>query len=286
MFSRSLPCLKYKLSSNLATLRVHGPDGKGIVAACSNLLDCRGYSIVGTEHWTDRKENLIFLRIAFDKENVATSMERHTTAEEELERFCRERHLHYDVNWRTRKARVAIMVSNYAHCLWELLLRHEAQELDCDIVAVLSNHATLKPVADTFHIPFEVFPITPDNKQEQEEKELELLQNTYQVDLIVLARYMQVLSENFLSQYPNQIINIHHSFLPAFSGSKPYHAAYARGVKLIGATAHYTTAMLDEGPIIEQVSECAILHCSISEREMSSLRTTSIPISLRNSITH
>ena len=259
MFSRSLPLFK-SMTSNLATLRVHGPDGKGIVAACSNLLDRRGYEIVGTEHWTDRSENLLFLRIAFDKEtksavveSAAPSDESTTTAaEQDLSAFCHERKLNFDINWRNRKPRVAIMASKYDHCLWEVLLRHEAQELDCDIVTVLSNHTKLQPIAETFGIPYHVFPITPNNKRAQERQELALLQDQLNVDLVVLCRYMQVLTPEFLQAFPNRIINIHHSFLPAFSGSRPYHAAHARGVKLIGATAHYTTAILDEGPIIEQ----------------------------------
>ena len=206
---------------------------------------------MGTEHWTDRRDSMIFLRIVFDKENVSDSMEQNT-AEEELEKVCKQRNLHYEVNWRNRRPKVAIMVSNYAHCLWELLLRHEAQEIECDIVQVLSNHSKLKPVAETFAIPYEVFPITSDNKVEQEQRELKILQEK-EVDLVVLARYMQVLSGGFLDAFPNGIINIHHSFLPAFSGGRPHHAAHARGVKLVGATAHYVTAVLDEGPIIEQV---------------------------------
>ena len=155
------------------------------------------------------------------------------------------------INWRDRRKRVAVMVSKYNHCLWELLLRHGADELDCDIPVVLSNHPNLHPVADTFGIPYEVFPITGETKYEQEQKELELLEK-YDIDTVVLARYMQVLSDDFLLTYPNNIINIHHSFLPAFSGGKAYHQANERGVKLIGATAHYASPELDEGPIISQ----------------------------------
>lgn len=244
MISRSLPLFK-NMTSNLATLRVHGPDGKGIVAACSNLLDQRGFAIVGTEHWTDRnytcsesgeKNDRLFLRIAFDKESsnhsrsnssssssssASTSNTFQTTAEKDLTVFCHDRNLAFDINWRNRKPRVAIMASKYDHCLWELLLRHEAQELDCDIVSVLSNHDTLRHVAETFGIPFHVFPITPTTKRDQEQRELQLLQNELHVDLIVLARYMQVLTPEFLQVFPNnQIINIHHSFLPAFSGRR------------------------------------------------------------------
>eukprot|EP00980_Cylindrotheca_fusiformis_P026616 scaffold16625_cov118-Cylindrotheca_fusiformis.AAC.7 len=141
------------------------------------------------------------------------------------------------------------MVSKYDHCLWELLLRHSAQELDMDIEVVISNHPDVRPVADTFRIPFHVTPVSPDTKAEAEAKQLELLKD---VDVVVLARYMQVLSGNFLNHFQNNIINIHHSFLPAFTGARPYNAAWERGVKLIGATAHYATQDLDEGPILEQ----------------------------------
>ncbi len=146
---------------------------------------------------------------------------------------------------------MAIFVSKYDHCLWELLLRHRAGELPCNIQHILSNHDDLRPVADTFGVPYSVFPIAKETKSEQEQKQMRLLADT-NVDLIVLARYMQVLSPRFCNSYPNRIINIHHSFLPAFVGASPYHRAHERGVKLIGATAHYATVDLDEGPIIEQ----------------------------------
>lgn len=143
------------------------------------------------------------------------------------------------------------MVSKYGHTLWELLLRHQSGELPCDIVLIISNHEDLRHVADSFNIRFEVFKITKETKREQEDKELELMKSLG-VDLVVLARYMQIISDQFCEAYKHAVINIHHSFLPAFIGAKPYHRAYARGVKLVGATAHYATADLDEGPIIEQ----------------------------------
>mmetsp|Transcript_6342 Transcript_6342/g.7376 ORF Transcript_6342/g.7376 Transcript_6342/m.7376 type:complete len:358 (-) Transcript_6342:214-1287(-) len=166
------------------------------------------------------------------------------------------------INWREKKKRVAVMVSRYDHCLWEILLRYKANELDCDIKVILSNHPDLKPVADAFGIPFVLSPKPPTSdgtttnlnaKLEQEKKELDLLLGKMEVDVVVLARYMQVLSDDFLGAFEkDQIINIHHSFLPAFMGGRPYHRAHERGVKLVGATAHYVTAKLDEGPIIEQ----------------------------------
>jgi formyltetrahydrofolate deformylase len=147
--------------------------------------------------------------------------------------------------------RMAIFVSRQDHCLYDLLLRNRAGELDCEIVSIVSNHPDAKPIAEQFGIECHVFPITGENKREQESRELELLRGR-QVDLVVMARYMQILSDEFIAEYGGPIINIHHSFLPAFIGGKPYHQAHARGVKLIGATAHYATADLDEGPIIEQ----------------------------------
>jgi len=152
---------------------------------------------------------------------------------------------------------MALFVSRYDHCLYDLLLRHRAGELACEIPLIASNHADLEPVAEQFGIEFRVFPITRESKAQQEERERDLLQEQG-IDLVVLARYMQVLSGEFVDAWPAQIINIHHSFLPAFIGGKPYHQAYARGVKLIGATAHYATSDLDEGPIIEQ----DVIRCS------------------------
>ena len=146
---------------------------------------------------------------------------------------------------------MAIFVSKYDHCLWELLLRHRAGELACDIPLIISNHEDLRQVADTFKVPYQVFPISNENKDHQEQQQMELLYES-NIDLVVLARYMQVLSSTFCNTFHNRIINIHHSFLPAFMGSMPYHRAHERGVKLIGATAHYATMNLDQGPIIEQ----------------------------------
>ena len=156
-------------------------------------------------------------------------------------------------SWGDRRRKMAIFVSKYDHCLWELLLRHRAGELICDIALIISNHDDLRPVAETFNIPYQVFPITKDTKLHQEKQQMELL-HEQKIDLIVLARYMQVLSPTFCNNtyFHNHIINIHHSFLPAFMGGMPYHRAHERGVKLIGATAHYATVELDQGPIIEQ----------------------------------
>jgi len=249
-------------SLSMGTLRVHGPDSKGIVAACSQVLNDGGCEIINSEQWTDRNNvrnnkkdvgsGRFFQRFQFTYPFMSTTT---TTTDLALKNICSKFNLKYDLNWRNRKKRVGIMVSKYDHCLWELLLKHRAKELDCDIPVVLSNHNDLENVVTkNFQIPFHcVGPITSENKSEQEAIQLQLLQQTYDVDVVVLARYMQVLSTNFLTAMKEQnIINIHHSFLPAFSGRKPYHRAFERGVKLIGATAHYTTAQLDDGPIIEQ----------------------------------
>jgi formyltetrahydrofolate deformylase len=149
------------------------------------------------------------------------------------------------------KPRMAIFVSKMSHCLFDMLARYAAGEWDCDIPLIISNHPDLEPVARQFGIPYHVFPINKENKAEQEQKEMELLKQNG-ITFIVLARYMQVISEKMIKAYPNHIINIHHSFLPAFVGAKPYHQAWERGVKIIGATSHYVTAELDAGPIIEQ----------------------------------
>jgi formyltetrahydrofolate deformylase len=236
-------------ASNYATLRVHGPDSKGIVAAFSQLLYGHGCGIFDSEQSTDRSANLFFQRIHFDYGTMITDR---VTLENGIKEVCERFQMAYELNWADTKKNVCIMVSKYDHCLWELLLRHRAGELDCNIVLVISNHPDLKPVADSFNIPFEVFKITKDTKAEQEEQELKLMKEEYKVDLVILARYMQIISDNFCQAFHHKVINIHHSFLPAFIGGKPYHRAFERGVKLIGATAHYATADLDEGPIIEQ----------------------------------
>jgi formyltetrahydrofolate deformylase len=222
------------------------------------LLNQHNCSIETSEHYTDRSSNnnnsdksVFFQRIAFEDTFGTLNRELLQT---QIQQVASERSLTASIDWiDERKQRMAIMVSKYDHCLWELLLRHQAQELPCDIPVILSNHPDLQHVADTFKIPFYIFPITPSNKLHQEQEQLKLLQEDYQIDLIVLARYMQVLSPYFLQHFPStQVLNIHHSFLPAFSGGRPYHQAHARGVKLIGATAHYVTSDLDEGPILEQ----------------------------------
>jgi len=232
--------------SRIGTLRLFGPDSFGIVAQCSKILHRYGCNIVSSEQWTDKKDDLFFQRVAFSYDNPDKE-----GCHIELMDTCKKFRLDSRLNWRDRKKKIGIMVSKYDHCLYEILLRHSAKELDMDIEVIISNHEKLRNVADTFNVPYHVTPISPETKTQQEAKQLELLKNK-NVDIVVLARYMQVLSGQFLSHFPDNIINIHHSFLPAFMGGRPYHAAWDRGVKLIGATAHYATEELDDGPIIEQ----------------------------------
>ena len=231
-----------------ATLLVSCPDQRGIVAALAQLLYGHGANILDAGQHTDTRAGVFFQRIRFDLSELHTDR----TA---LEHAIREVAARLRMDWRLAYAdarkRMAIFVSKTDHCLYDLLLRHRAGELDCDIPLVVSNHAELEPVARHFGVAYRVFEITPESKLRQEEAQQALL-DEQRVDLVVLARYMQVLSPQFVERYHGRIINIHHSFLPAFSGGRPYHQAHARGVKLIGATAHYATKDLDEGPIIEQ----------------------------------
>lgn len=239
---------------HVATLLVSCPDQPGIVAALAQLLYGHGANILDADQHTDPEAGMFFQRIRFDLGNLR--VDRST-----LERDIAQVAGRFAMDWRlayegTRK-RMALFVSKYDHCLYDLILRHRAGELDCELPLVISNHPDLGPVVESFGIEFHVMPITSANKRAQEDRELELLASRG-IDLVVLARYMQVLTGEFIAHYPARVINIHHSFLPAFIGRKPYHQAHARGVKLIGATAHYATEDLDEGPIIAQ----DVIRCS------------------------
>jgi len=231
-----------------ATLLVSCRDRRGIVAALAQVLYGHGANILDADQHTDPEAGQFFQRIRFDLTELHTDRVA-------LERGIAETAQRFDMQWSLHhtsdRKRMAVFVSRFDHCLYDLLLRHRAGELACDIPLIISNHDDLRPIAEQFEIPFHLFPITKETKQAQEAAELELLR-ACKVDLIVLARYMQVLSAELIAQFPARIINIHHSFLPAFIGGKPYHQAFTRGVKLIGATAHYATTDLDEGPIIEQ----------------------------------
>jgi len=231
-----------------ATLLVSCPDRRGIVAALAQVLHGHGANILESDQHTDREARLFFQRIHFDCEGLLSDR---LTLERAIGEVAERLAMTWRLAWSDHVKRMAIFVSRTDHCLYDLVLRHQAGELACEIPLILSNHPDFERVARQFGIPFVVFPMDAKNKRDQERSELALLRDE-RIDLVVLARYMQVLSEEFLAELGRPVINIHHSFLPAFSGGKPYHQAYERGVKLIGATAHYATADLDEGPIIEQ----------------------------------
>jgi formyltetrahydrofolate deformylase len=231
-----------------ATLLVCCPDRKGLVAALAQVLYGHGANILDADQHTDPVAGQFFQRIKFDMSELHTDRRSLETAIAEVAG-------RFSMSWRiadgSNRFRTAIFVSKYDHCLYDLLLRQRAGELSTEFAMVISNHEDLRPVAEQFGVPFYCLPVTKETKPAQERETLALLK-AESVDLVVLARYMQILSDDFLKAYDGQVINIHHSFLPAFMGSKPYHRAFERGVKLIGATAHYATADLDEGPIIEQ----------------------------------
>ena len=231
-----------------ATLLVCCPDRRGIVAALAQVLYGHGANILEADQHTDAEAGVFFQRIHFDLSELHTDR---GTMEAALTEVAERLEMTWRLSHANQVQRLAIFASRTDHCLYDLLLRHQAGELRCEIPLILSNHPDHKKVAEQFGIPYHVFAISPENKAAQEERELALLQ-AERVDLVVLARYMRVLSDGFLERFRHPVINIHHSFLPAFSGSRPYHQALERGVKLIGATAHYATRELDEGPIIEQ----------------------------------
>ncbi len=231
-----------------ATLLMMCKDRKGIVHRISDFIFRHEGNILHADQHIDFATGLFLSRVEWDLDGFAV-------AKGEIARAFQPLAESFEMSWEVRFSdepiRMAIFVSRHDHCLTDLLHRHAIGELRSELVAIVSNHPDLRPLAERANIPYHVFPITPENKREQEERELRLLASL-RTDLIVLARYMQVLTPEFLAHYSNRIINIHHSFLPAFSGARPYAQAYARGVKLIGATSHYVTPMVDDGPIIEQ----------------------------------
>lgn len=233
---------------NTATLLISCPDRKGLSAAIANFLYTYNANIVHADQHQDETENLFLMRIEWDVTDFTLDMSAFAAAFQPIaDRF----QMTWSVALSACRPKVAIFVSKYDHCLVDLLHRHKSGELRCDIPLIISNHEDCRGLADYYGIPYHVIAVTKDNKAESEQAQRALLEAN-QVDLIVLARYMQVLSHEFTASYPQRVINIHHSFLPAFEGAKPYHRAFARGVKLIGATSHYVTEVLDDGPIIEQ----------------------------------
>ena len=235
--------------SNSATLLISCPDSKGIVATVTEFIHKNNGNILYLDQHVDHNDGVFFMRAKWDLSEFLIPQEKIGEYFSTLigERFQMNWQLYFDF----QKVRMAIFISNLSHCVYDILSRQRSGEWDVEIPLIISNHESLRHVADEFGIDFHCFPITKDTKLEQEKKEIELLEK-YNIDLVVLARYMQVISDSFINHYPNKIINIHHSFLPAFPGAKPYHSAYERGVKLIGATSHYVTADLDAGPIIAQ----------------------------------
>jgi formyltetrahydrofolate deformylase len=233
---------------NTAILLIDCPDRKGLVAAIGEFLYRHNANILHADQHQDAERNLFLMRVEWDLTGFDLGPPEFTRMFAPLA----ERH---GMRWRLELSRlphrVAIFVSKYDHCLVDLLYRHQSGELPCEIPLVVSNHPDAKRWADFYGIPLHVLPIDATNKVESERQQLDLL-HEHKIDLVVLARYMQVLSPSFVARFPRRIINVHHSFLPAFSGARPYHRAFERGVKLIGATSHYVTEELDEGPIIEQ----------------------------------
>jgi formyltetrahydrofolate deformylase len=238
-----------------AVLLISCPDQKGLVACVSDFIYRNAGNIVHADQHIDPQQGIFFQRVEWELGGFKLGRE-------EIGDAFREIAGRFQMNWRLRfswsRTRMAIFVSKYDHCLLELLNIIRAGEIPGEIAAVVSNHPDLEAMVAPFGIPFHLFPISAENKCAQEEQELRLL-SELRVDLVVLARYMQILTPQFLQCYPNLVINIHHSFLPAFIGKKPYHQAYERGVKLIGATSHYVTDELDQGPIIEQ-DVCRVTH--------------------------
>lgn len=233
---------------NTATLLINSPDRKGLVAAIADFLYRHDANILHADQHQDSELNLFLMRVEWDLRGFNLPVEQFEQAFKPIaDRF----EMQWQLKLGAQKPRLAIFVSQYDHCLADLLYRHQSGELWCDIPLIISNHPDTARLAEFYQIPFHVIPVTKDTKAQAEAQQFALL-DKHKIDLVVLARYMQVLSADFVARYPQRVINIHHSFLPAFVGAKPYHRAFERGVKLIGATSHYVTADLDEGPIIEQ----------------------------------
>ena len=233
---------------NSAILLISCPDRKGEVATIADFIYRHNGNILHADEHGDEESGLFLMRVEFDPKEFDINLadfSRHFTPIAEA----------FGMKWRlaqsSQRQRMIIFVSKYDHCLVDLLYRHKTGELACDIPLIISNHTDNQAIADFYRIPYEVVPVTKGNKDEAEARFRGLI-DEHNADFMVLARYMQILSNDFVNRYPQRIINIHHSFLPAFVGSRPYHQAFERGVKLIGATSHYVTEVLDDGPIIEQ----------------------------------
>lgn len=236
-------------SSRSAILLIHCPDQKGIVVAITEFIYRNGGNILYLDQHVDAGQGVFFMRVEWDLENFALPAGEIDTAfaERVAGRFAMQWQLHFS----DEVQRMALFVSKQPHCFYDILARYEAGELQVEIPLIVSNHPDLQTAAERLGIAYYHLPVNRENRDQQELRHLELLEQ-HRIDFIVLARYMQILGNGFIENYPQRIINIHHSFLPAFPGARPYHSAYERGVKIIGATSHYVTAELDAGPIIEQ----------------------------------
>ncbi len=234
--------------SDTAILHIHCPDQKGIVAAVTGFIHEHQGNVLHLDQHVDFEQDVFFMRMEWTLDDFNLSVAEFEAAFAPLAAT-------YQMEWQIfdsrTPVRMAILVSKQSHCLYDILSRHESGEFSIEIPLVISNHLDCGHIVERFGLPFHHLPVTPETKAEQEQRQRDLMA-AHGVDLVVLARYMQILTPDMVDAYPNQIINIHHSFLPAFPGARPYHSAYARGVKIIGATSHYVTADLDAGPIIEQ----------------------------------
>ena len=231
-----------------AILHIHCPDRKGIVAAVTGFIHQHNGNVLHLDQHVDFEQDVFFMRMEWTLDDFDLPPERFAVA---FEAVARPFSMQWEFFDSGERPRMALFVSKQPHCLYDILSRHESGEFEVDIPLILSNHPDCRRIAERFEIPFHHFTVTPETKEEQEERQMRLLEEQ-DVEFVVLARYMQILTPTLVDRFPHRIINIHHSFLPAFPGARPYHSAYARGVKIIGATSHYVTAELDAGPIIEQ----------------------------------
>jgi formyltetrahydrofolate deformylase len=237
-----------KLFLSSGILLIDCPDRRGIVSAVAQLLYGHGANILHADQHQDNFAGMFFMRVEWSLDGFDLNEE---AFRDQFGVIAREFDMSWRLAWSSQRLRMAIFVSRYQHCLLDLLHRYQLGELAGEVAMIVSNHPDAEGLASFYKIPFRYFPGTPQNRTEIEERQIDSLKLN-NIDLVVLARYMQILSPSFVDQYPRRIINVHHSFLPAFTGAKPYHAAFQRGVKLIGATSHYVTEELDEGPIIDQ----------------------------------
>ncbi|WP_372746916.1 formyltetrahydrofolate deformylase [Lutibacter sp.] len=231
------------------TILINCNDKQGIIASVTTFIQQQSGNIVYIDQHVDREDSMFFMRLECEFSKEIFSVENFKQS------FSTTIATNFEMNWHLydsdKKPKMALFVSKYDHCLYDILSRYSSNEMEVEIPLIISNHPDLEPIANNFNIPYYYIKVTKETKEAAEDLQLKLLKE-FEVDFIVLARYMQILSSKLIQDYTNKIINIHHSFLPAFPGAKPYHSAYKRGVKIIGATSHYVTEDLDEGPIIEQ----------------------------------